>query len=211
MPDRERVIARVRAAFADTEHPGDAFLQGSQQGCEPAEVVAPFKGIGHWTEIDQAILDPNESALSFLSEGGFRHFLPAFLVADLRGQLLTADPVFHLTNGFAPERTIEVPAGGRIHGRSTGRATLVNPRLYGAMTWRDYALRRLSVFTREECGAIVAYLESKREGDGDSLRADIDAALEGFWRHRAVTAPTLDILRAHVQAENDYVNDLRKR
>jgi hypothetical protein len=135
MADHQHIIDVIRNAFRDTEHPGDAFPQGSSQGCEPAEVVSPFKGVRHWTEIDETILDSNESALSFLSEGGGRHFLPAYLIADLRGQLRTADPVFHLMNGLASERTIEAPACGRMHRRSTGRTTLVNPRLYGAMTF----------------------------------------------------------------------------
>ena len=63
-------------------------------------MTGPFKGVAHWTQVDPAILDPNYTALSFFSEGGFRHFLPAFLIADLQGLLQTADPVFHLTNGF---------------------------------------------------------------------------------------------------------------
>ncbi len=211
MPDNRRVIDHIRTAFAETEHPGDAFLQGSRQGCEPGEVIAPFQGVRHWSEIDQAILDPNEAALSFFTEGGFRHFLPAFMIADLEGRLQTGDPVFHLTHGFAADKTIEVPAGGRMHRRSTGASTLVNPRLYGAMTWRDHALQRLAVFTREEAGAIVAYLEWARDRDPQGVqRDDINAALDGFWRRRVESAPTQTMLREHMQAETDYVNDLRK-
>ena len=84
MPDAQQVIELIREAFRDTDHPGDAFLQGSQDGCEPAEVTAPVKGVTHWMQIDPTILDPNYTALSFFSEGGFRHFLPAFLIADLQ-------------------------------------------------------------------------------------------------------------------------------
>ena len=43
MADGQVVIEQIREAFRATEHPGDAFLQGSQEGCEPAEVTAPFK------------------------------------------------------------------------------------------------------------------------------------------------------------------------
>jgi len=211
MRDTRQVIELIREAFRLTEHPGDAFLQGSRQGCEPGEVIAPFKGVNHWTEIDPAILDPNESALSFLTEGGFRHFLPAFLIADLQGLLQTGDPVFHLTNGFVPTKTIEVPVAGRVHRRSTGQSVLINPRRYGAMTWHDHARQRLAVFTREEAGAIVAYLEWRRDRDAHGIqRDDINAALDGFWRQRAKTAPTREMVHQHLQAEADYVNDLRK-
>jgi len=59
----------------------------------------------------------------------------------------------------------------------------VNPRRYGAMTWYDYARCQLSVFTREEAGAIVAYLEYKWDADPRGLNAEeINAALDTFWR-----------------------------
>ena len=82
MLDKQSLIALIQQAFQETEHPGDAFLQGSDEGCEPAEVTAPFKGGRHWSQMDPALLDPNYTALSFFSEGGFRHFLPAYLIAD---------------------------------------------------------------------------------------------------------------------------------
>ena len=157
MPNVQWVIEQIQDAFCKNEHPGDAFLQGSQEGCEPAEVTAPFKGVAHWTKVDPAILDPNYTALSFLSEGGFRHFLPAFLVADLMGKLQTADPVFHLTNGFS-DKIVKLPVGSGVYEKTIGKSAFVNPRRYGAMTWHDHARSQLSIFTRDEAGAIVAYL-----------------------------------------------------
>lgn len=207
--DKAQVISLIRAAFRATEHPGDAFLQGSREGCELAEVTAPFMGVTHWTEIDSAILDPNEAALSFFSEGGFRHFLPAFLIADLQGVLQTADPVFHLTHGFSTEKTVQVPVQGRVHSRSTGRNTFVNPRRYGAMTWYDHALRRLSIFPREEAAAIVAYLEWKRDHETFGVeRDDINAALKEFWYKRSQEAPTQAVLVHSLQAEAEWVRAL---
>src|SRR5262245_13441109 len=210
MHNRENVITLIQQAFRETEHPGDAFLQGSAEGCEPAEATAPFKGVSHWTEIDQAILDPNYTALSFLSDGGFRHFLPAYLIADLNGQLQTADPVFHLTNGFF-DRAVKLPAGSRTFDRSIGKSGFVNTRRYGAMTWHDYAQSKLAVFTREEAGAIVAYLEWKRDSDAFRIdREEIDAALNSFWRRRAQEAPTQAALQHYVRAEAEYLNHLKK-
>ena len=55
-------------------------------------------------------LDAGYDALSFFSEGGFRYFLPAYLIADLEDRLQTADPVFHLTNGFS-DKVVDIPAG----------------------------------------------------------------------------------------------------
>lgn len=209
MPSIQQVIDQIQDAFRETEHPGDAFLQGSQEGCEPAEVTAPFKGIAHWTQVDPAILDPNYTALSFFSEGGFRHFLPAFLVADLLGGLQTADPVFHLTNGFS-DKLVKLPVGSGVYEKTIGKSAFVNPRRYGAMTWHDHARSQLSIFTREEAAAIVAYLEYKRGADLHGLNhEEIDAALDGFWHDRAKTAPTHEALRQHLQAEAEYIKNLR--
>lgn len=65
MQDTQGLIALIHKAFRETEHPGDAFLQGSHEGCEPAEVTAAFKGVSHWTQMDPSILDANYTALSF--------------------------------------------------------------------------------------------------------------------------------------------------
>ena len=208
MADAKLLIEQIHEAFRETEHPGDAFLQGSQEGCEPAEVTAPFKGIAHWTQVDPAILDPNYTALSFFSEGGFRHFLPAFLIADLQGRLQTADPVFHLTNGFS-DRVVKIPAGSRVYEKTIGKSAFVNPRRYGAMTWHDYVRNKLAIFTREEAGAIVAYLEWRRDADSLEInRQEIDAALDGFWRQRAKEAPTQKVLQRCIQEEAEYLKDL---
>ena len=201
MPAKAHVIAIIREAFRETNHPGDAFLQGSTEGCEPVEAVAAFKGVAKWEDVDSSILDPNYTALSFFSEGGFRYFLPAFLIADLEDRLQTADPVFHLTHGFS-DKVVKLPAGERMHDKPIGRSEFVNPRRYGAMTWQDHAQCKLSAFTREETRAIVAYLEYKRDMDGHGLAAeDINAALDNFWRHRAAQAPELKDLQESVEAE----------
>lgn len=208
MSDKAQVIAMIREAFRETPHPGDAFLQGSREGCEPSEAVAPFMGITDWQQVDPSILDSHYTSLSFFSEGGFRFFLPAFVLADLDGRLHTADPVFHLTHGFSDSR-VTLPAGTRTYDKTIGKSALVNPRRYGAMTTHDHARCRLSVFTREEAGAIVAYLEFRRDLDQDGLFTDdITAALEGFWKERAQHAPQHRDLRKHVAAEEQYLKDI---
>ena len=45
-----------------------------------------------WKGIEASFLDTHAEALSFFSEAGFRFFLPAYLIADLRGHLSVADP-----------------------------------------------------------------------------------------------------------------------
>lgn len=207
MSDRDLVVARIRAGFAGTPHPGDAFLQGSFEGTEPFEVARALSGVTSWWQVDAGLLDALYTALAFLSEGGFRFFLPAYLVADLEGRLSTADPVFDLTHGFL-DTTVAIGVGSAVHERRIGRSALVNPRRYGAMTWYDHARARLAVFTREEAEAIVGYLEFRRDADEHGIDAPaIVSALDAFWHERARSAPTNDDLRRHLDAEEAFLRD----
>lgn len=208
MIDKNLVVEQIREAFEACEFPGEAFLQGSKEGCEPYEVVAPFRGIDVWQAVDSALLDANAEALSFLSEGGFRFFIPAYLIADLHGELERADPLFHLTHGFR-DSSVKLPTATGAFEKKIGKSALLNPRRFGAMTSNDYARFRLSVFTREEAGAIATYLQYKREFDSENLYdQDIDAALEEFWLDRAGSAPRKENLTQHLEAEESYLKEI---
>lgn len=209
MSDRDRVIEQIRLAFGGIPYPGDGYLQGGHEGTEPSEAIAPFKGGHNWQDIEPAVLDANSDALSFFSEEGFRFFLPAFLIADLRGQLRTGDPLFHLTNGFH-DSSMTLKARTRAFVKKLGRHALLNPRRYGAMTFEDHARFRLSVFAREEAAAIVAYLQNRREADREGIhRPQIDAALKSFWLERAAHAPEQRALVQHLEEEDTYFREIR--
>jgi len=156
MADRQAVIDMIRRAFGANVHSGARFLQGSFEGCEPSEETSPFAD-KTWQGLEASFLDAHYSALSFFSEAAFRYFLPAYLIADLNDELQAADPVFHLIHGFY-EFSVDYPFKTRTVTVTRKRLAFVNPRRYGAVTWYDYARYRLSVFTREEAEAIVAYL-----------------------------------------------------
>lgn len=205
---REAVIAQIQKAFGANAYPGDNFLQGSFDGCEPAEEVGAFVGKTDWNNLDSAMLDARYCVLSFFSEAGFRFFLPAYLIADLREELQTADPLFHLWHGFATVST-EVPVGSQTFQRSSGGTILLNPKRYGAMTWIDYARHRMSVFAREEAQAIVAYLNYKAERDATGIdKPRIDSALAGFWLDRAENAPTRESLQRHLREEEKFTMEI---
>jgi hypothetical protein len=207
---KEEIIDQIREAFVATAYPGDRFLQGTFEGCEPYEEVGAFVGKTDWRALDSTMLDGHYCALSFFSEGGFRFFLPAYLIADLREELRTADPLFHLWHGFATI-SAEVPVRSETFRRDSGGKTLLNPKRYGAMTWSDYARHRLSVFTREEAKAIVAYMTYKRDHDTTGLnKSRIDAALNEFWFDRAKNAPTQEVLVAHLQEEERFTAALQR-
>src|SRR5215208_2243558 len=209
MLTQDTVIEKIETAFAANAFPGARFLQGSFEGCEPYDEVGPFEKLEDWRGIEARFLDGHATALSFFSEAGFRFFLPAYLISDLRGQLYTADPLFHLTHGFS-DWTTEVPAADRTLKIKHGKSALMNPRRYGVMTSYDYARYRLSIFTREEAGAIVAYLEFKRDADPDAIdKQAIDAALESFWLERSRMAPPAQNLRQHIAEQEQYLAAIR--
>jgi hypothetical protein len=205
MKDKDNVLYKIREVFNGNEYPGDTFLQGSAEGCEPYDEVEPFKGRMVWQRIEPSFLDAHASALSFFSEAGFRFFLPAYLVADVQGELKSADPVTPLTHGFS-EAEVRVTVNGRDFILRTGRSELLNPGRYGAATFYDFAHYRLSIFTREEAQAIVSYLEYKQDVDPTSPdRMRIEAALDSYWRERARNAPAAERLRRHIIERDEFV------
>jgi hypothetical protein len=196
----DQVVQAIRIAFEATPHPGDPFLQGSFDGEEPYEEIAHFKGKPDWSVLEPTFLDARYCALSFFSEGGFRFYLPAYLIADVRRQLQTADPAFHLIHGFSDHSHAE-QQNGRVVVRRWGGSHLLNPRRYGAMTWYDHARYRLSVFSREEAQGIVTYLRWRQAPEqvmGEEEATSIEAALRKFWLERARTAATAADLRRRV-------------
>jgi hypothetical protein len=205
----EDILREIHEAFGNNEYPGDVFLQGSFEGCEPFDEVGPFKGKTDWRRLEPEFLDGHASALHFFSEAGFRFFLPAYLVADLQGKLRTADPLFHLTHGFS-DSSVEVPTKTRVFTRKLGKSAFLNPRRYGAMTWCDHARYRLSVFTKEEAKAIIAYLKYKRDSDSFGLdKESIDGALNSYWLKRASNAPSTVSLKEHMDEEEKYFAELK--
>jgi hypothetical protein len=64
----------------------------------------------------------------------------------------------------------------------------------------------LSVFTREEAQAIVAYLRYKREAHAVSLdKEQIDAALSLYWLDRAENAPPAESLKQHLSEDEEFL------
>ena len=167
----EAIVAQIAAAFATVEYPGDWCLRGSSEGDEPYLLEQEFKGKHDWRVLDPAFIDQAPggaaSALSFFSDEAFHFYLPAYLIADLRGQLERSDPVHHLTHGLD----------------ESSRQRLINPRRYGERTWFDHARHKFAMFSRPEAAAIVAYLSFKRDND-EFDRQRIDEALTHYWYDR---------------------------
>jgi hypothetical protein len=172
MSMNDSLIAMIQQAFADVEYPGDWCLRGSNEGEEPFLLEREFAGKDDWRTLDAAFIDnaPDgyASALSFFSDEAFRFYLPAYLIADIRGQLTRIDPVFCLCHGLS----------------DSSRSSPVNPRRSGQRTWWDTATHRLSMFTSKEAAAIAAYLSRRVELDGFQAEF-IEQALNNYWLERA--------------------------
>ena len=172
MHDKEAIAAQIALAFAAVEYPGDWCLKGGNEGDEPHLLEQEFKGKADWRVLAPAFLDQAPagfaSALSFFSDEAFRFYLPAYLIADIRGQLERSNPIFHLTHGLD----------------ETSRCERINPQRYGERTWFEHARHRFAIFNQEQAAAIVAYLTLKRDED-DFERQHIDEALRNYWRDRA--------------------------
>jgi hypothetical protein len=165
---------QIRQAFTSAVYPGDDNLTRSHEGDEGFLLEDDFRGKTRWQELDPAFIDRAgggfASALAFFSDAAFRFYLPAYLIADLAGQLLYAQPLFYL-----------------YHGLDAYGSTSVNPRRYGKLTWRQASEARFAVFTQQEAEAILAYLSFQLES-GRLIGSEIDsvkAAILSYWLPRA--------------------------
>ncbi len=167
----DQLVAVIQQAFADVEYPGDWCLRGSNEGDEPFRVESEFKGKSDRYSLDPAFLDSSPAglatALYFFSHEAFRFYLPAYLIADVGGQLRRTDPVHALTHGLTDR----------------DRVTRINPRRYGARTTFESSSHRLSVFDVPQAAAIIEYLKFRRVSC-EFQRNAIDQALANFWRGR---------------------------
>src|SRR6266436_2057798 len=89
----------IREAFARVQYPGDWCLRGSNEGEEPFLLEEEFRGKTDWHALDGGFLDQAPAgfgtALCFFSDEAFHFYLPAYLIADMDGQLQKVDPAYY--------------------------------------------------------------------------------------------------------------------
>ncbi len=182
MKTADAVKAQIRRAFAAVPYPGDDNLRDSNEGEEPFLLEDAFRGKTDWRDLDAQFLDAAPdgfgSALTFFSAPAFRFYLPAYLIADLDEALAQQDPTFNLSYGLD----------------DTLGAVPVNPRRYGAWTWREAKEKRFATFTPPEAAAIVAYLRYRLAHGwlADTQRWMIAQALGNFWLPRPGLPPEVE-------------------
>jgi hypothetical protein len=163
------LIHKIEKAFANAECPGESNLTDSTYGEEPAELVEAFRNKHNWKALEPAFLDqaPGEwgSALSFFSAEALRFYLPAYLIADIRGALKRSDPATRLCTFLTPQ----------MENRKIAR-------VWGGGTMGEHARNEFECFDSAQVSAIVSYLWWKLESEG--YNPTIEQALENYWIER---------------------------
>jgi hypothetical protein len=152
----EQTLATIAAAFADAPRPPDAELL--HERCFDDNDIAALYGVPHWRELDDAAVEREYAALSFLSPAGFRHFIPAYLRFALR----------HLDSGAAAvDSTI----------------WSLSPQRYDDPELQAFTASKLEALDERQRAAAVAFLEAVRELGDEHVAAEAELAL-GWWRCR---------------------------
>lgn len=158
------IIDQIHIAFATSAYPGDDNLVANPYDEERQFVARHFKGKADWRTLDAKFLNAAPDALALFADDAFRFYLPAFLIADMRGELNSVDPTVRLcwshTSQGGDEKIAKVWGGGTIRARAEACH---------------------NQFSAEQSAAIVAYLWRKLETGEDIC---ITEALEEYWLRR---------------------------
>ena len=165
----DALILKIEKAFANVEYPGDSNLTDSEYGEEPAALIDQFRNKSDWKVLEPSFIDQAPdgwgSALSFFSADALRFYLPAYLIADLRGMLLSSDPSVRLCVSLSPQLGDKKIA-----------------KMWRGGTMGEHARAEYECFDSEQVSVIVSYLWWKLESEG--CNPTIEQALENYWLER---------------------------
>jgi hypothetical protein len=161
------LIEKIKIAFASVEYPGDRDITDSTYGEEPEALKREFSGKKDWRLIDSKFLDQAPegwlTALCFFSDRAFHFYLPAYLIADIRGELIEVCPEFHLCYGITASNENNKIA-----------------EIWGGGTVGTHVRQRFSQFSTEQATVIVDYLQWKLNISEDQ---EIIQALKNYWNN----------------------------
>jgi hypothetical protein len=161
------LIEKVKMAFASVEYPGDRDITRSTYGAEPEALKREFIEKKDWRVLDAKFLNQApegwRTALSFFSDRAFHFYLPAYLITDIRGELIDICPEFHLCYGITARNENDEIA-----------------EIWGGGTVGTRARKRFSQFSTEQAAVIVDYLQWNFNISEDQ---EIIQALENYWNN----------------------------
>jgi hypothetical protein len=151
---RERALAAIEAAFAGAPRPSNDGLL--HERCLDDGDIAALYPIAHWHDVPDEVVEREYAALSFLSPGGFRHFIPAYMGFALRrldtGAAAVDSTIWSLAPGFYRE-----------------------PEL------REFTASKLAALDAGQRRAVIAFLEAVRALGDEQQVGDAELAL-AHWR-----------------------------
>lgn len=166
----ETLLQQIEQAFDDVEYPGDDLLTDSTYGDEPEALKREFKDKNNWQTLDAKFLDQApegwSSALFFFSDQALLFYLPAYLLADIRGELSIVTPETRLTSFLT------------VPGAKTKIA-----KQWGGGTMEKRVRKGFALFTQQQVSATVTYLQWKltQYSFEDMF---IQPALDNYWLPR---------------------------
>lgn len=166
-----QLVEKIEQAFSDVAYPGDHDLTGSSYGDEPAALERDFRGRTDWKQLDKAFLnqapDGWGTALSFFSDNALRFYIPAYMIADIQGDLDSGgDPAVRLCSSLTPLGETKKIA-----------------KMWGGGTMGERARACFGKFSAAQVSAVVAYLQWRlNNADGHDML--IDQVLENYWLER---------------------------
>ncbi len=149
----DETLATIEAAFADVPRPPEGELL--HERCFDDNDIVALYGVPHWREVDDATVEREYAALSFLSPSGFRHFIPAYLRFALRRLDSGAAAVDSTIWSLSPER-------------------------YEDPDLQAFTVSKLEPLDDRQRGAIVTFLEAVRELGDEHVAAEAELALR-WW------------------------------
>lgn len=161
---KDKLIQKISDSFSEVEFPGNDNLVGQSYGDEPVLVRNHFFGHSDWKILTHEFLDV-DGALSFLSDEAFRFYIPAFMIADINGQLDYNSPAFRLCWSVTPQSENDKIA-----------------EIWGGGTMGEKAKKCFDQFSKEQVSAIVSYLYWSLSQDENNCT--IEQALENYWIQR---------------------------
>jgi hypothetical protein len=167
-PEGRRILKLLREVFPPAPaHPLPLVREDTFRDYEVQAVEEAFSAKDHWPSLASEFLDnvPDgwASAPAFLSDQAMSFFLPAYLSADLQGELTRVDPVSWLISGLDGSYR-------SLHAKK------------GRTTPKEEAVKRWRFLTPDQRAAVAAYLRLRQQQD--VFAEEIEAALQSFWEMR---------------------------
>ncbi len=156
----DKLTEEIKIAFKNNEFCGNDNIVNPSYGEEAKSIKKHFYGQKNWKIISSDFLD-KDGALSYFTNDAFNFYLPAYMLADLKGELEINDPSVRLCWSVTSQSENQ-------------KLTKV----FGGRTISELAAECFSSFSMEQINTIIKYLQWKHDQTDDLM---IQQALCNYW------------------------------